>query len=87
MVIINVGYRGGRYFPGVPKLVVTFYSATLSLPGYQNFLPQILKSKGTKTCSYFRKKIVIFSIKNKKETKAGKITITITIYVTKYVIF
>lgn len=28
-----------------------------------------------------------FSIKKKTETKAGKITITITIYLTKYVIF
>ena len=48
MVIINSGYRGRRDFPRVPKPVVMFYQAMKTfvtfLPGYQNFLPQILQS-------------------------------------------
>ena len=48
VIIINSGYRGIKNFTGVPKPVFIFYQAMKTfvrfLPGYQKFLPQILKS-------------------------------------------
>ena len=58
VVIVNSVYRDGRNFPGLLKPVVLFFLVmkifVRFLPSYQNILPQILKVRGTKTCSYLR---------------------------------
>ena len=58
VVIVNSVYRDGRNFLGLLKPVVLFFLVmkifVRFLPAYQNILPQILKVRGTKTCSYLR---------------------------------